>query len=87
MSNVVKLKGETLPEEPDQDIIAKLEQLLELARSGNLRGIAYATVASQLVLGTGWVGTAGTRYPLSGAIGMLHTRYFNGLLEPGDKTE
>jgi hypothetical protein len=87
MNNVIKLREETLPDEPDADLIAKLEELLEMAKSGQLRGMAYATVKSQLVLGTGWSGTAGTRYPLSGAIGMLHTRYFNALLEPGEKVE
>lgn len=87
MGNVVKLHDETLPDEPDADIIAKLEELLSMAKTGELRGFAYATIRPQLVLGTGWLGTAGTRYPLAAVIGMLSTRYNNALLEGAEKTE
>lgn len=86
--NVIKLKpDETLPDEADPEIIAKLEELLEMAKSGELRAIAYATERPNNILGTGWIGTAGTRYPVSGAIGMLHTRYFNALISDGEPVE
>lgn len=86
--NVVKLKpDETLPDEADSEIISKLEELLEMAKSGELRGVAYATVRRNNILGTGWIGTAGTRHPLSGAIGMLNTRYFTALITDGTPVE
>lgn len=86
--NVVKLKPEeTLPNEADPEIVAKLEELLELAKSGELRAIAYATVRPNNMLGTGWIGTAGTRYPVAGAVGMLHTRYFGALISDGSPVE
>lgn len=83
MSNVVRLGNETLPGEPDEGIIATLEALLVDARSGDLRAFAYATVRQNNAVGTGWDGTAGTRYTLGAVIGMLDTRYHSELLQGG----
>lgn len=83
MTNVVRFGNETLPDEPDEEIIATLEKLLEDARSGELRAIAYGTIRRNSVVGTGWAGVAGTRFPLGAVIGMLSTRYHSVLLEGG----
>lgn len=80
MSNVIKLGSDILPGEPSPDIIETVERLLEMAKSGHIRAIAYATIRESDVVGTGWDGTAGTRYSLGSAIMMLHSRYAEGLL-------
>ena len=41
MSNVFALRDETIHGEPDPDVVAKLEELLAMAKSGDMRGIAY----------------------------------------------
>jgi len=81
MSNVISLAPGNVPGEPDPDIIATLEGLLERAKSGEMTGIAYATVAIDGTQGTGWNGVAGTRHPLGTAVMMLSYRYAQRLLE------
>jgi hypothetical protein len=80
MSNVIKLGSDVLQGEPSAELIETIERLLEMAKSGHLRAIAYATIRECDVVGTGWDGTAGTRYSLGSAIMMLQSRYAEGLL-------
>ena len=80
MSNIIKLGANVLPGEPDTDLIETLERLLEDAKSGNIRALAYATVCESEVLGSGWTGVAGTRYHLGSSVLMLQSRYASSLL-------
>ena len=81
MSEVVPLRGERLPGQPDQSVVEDLEALLADAKAGTLIGFAYAGVKVSGVTCTGWSGAAGTRHPLSSAIAMLQHRYAEGLLK------
>lgn len=84
MSNVIALGSTVLPGEPNPEIIEDLEGLLERARSGELRALAYTTLGAQNTIGTGWAGSDGSRYPLGAAIGMLFHRYNSALLESAE---
>jgi mevalonate pyrophosphate decarboxylase len=55
MANVFSLRGDAIVQqhEADPDIVEKLERLLEEARSGALRGIAFAIVRDGRFL-TSW---------------------------------
>lgn len=83
MSKVIAFKYNTIPGEPNKDIIEDLERLLAEAKAGQLEAIAYCTVR-QGALGTGWVGGSGTRSAVSSAILMLSHRYAAALLEGGE---
>ena len=63
-ADVVKLSAVSSPPLPaDADLVARLEELLELAKAGEFNGIAYVTVTSPaagayIACGTGWSGAA-----------------------------
>lgn len=78
--SVVAFKNSIPPGQPNPDMVAEVERLLERAKSGELRGLAYATFATGDITGTGWVGSDGSRHPLSSAIAMLSHRYAAALL-------
>lgn len=80
VSNVVAFMNTIPPGEANPDIVAELEALLKEAKSGSLRAIAYATFSEGDYTGTGWVGSDGTRHPLSSCIAMLQHRYSECLL-------
>lgn len=82
MSNVVAFGKSVPPGEPHADLVQTLEELLEEAKSGELRGLAYCTVRVNSVVGTGWDGADGTRYPLGAALLILHNRYAAALQDP-----
>jgi len=82
MNKVVAFKDSIPPGEANPDLVATLESLLARAKSGELRGLAYATFATGNVTGTGWEGSDGSRHPISSAIMMLHHRYAAALMEP-----
>ena len=77
---VVAFKNSIPPGEANPDMVAVVEDLLDRAKSGELRGLAYATFASGDITGTGWEGSDGSRHPLSSAIAMLQHRYTQALL-------
>jgi hypothetical protein len=79
MSKVVAFRENTIPGEPNADVIEDLERLLSEARSGELEAVAYCTVRKGII-GTGWVGGSGTRGSISSAILMLGHRYADALL-------
>lgn len=79
--SVVPFKDSIPPGEPNLDMVEELERLLSEARSGELRGIAYATFKMGGSTGTGWSGSDGSRLPLGAAIMMLHSRYGEALRE------
>lgn len=68
MNNVVGLRGcAPCVKEPDADVVAKCEELLELARAGEITGIQCVTVSPDALAGLSRAG----RISYS-AIGMLH---------------
>jgi hypothetical protein len=83
--SVVPFGDSILPGEANPALVAELERLLSEARSGDLRAIAYGSVRAGNVLGTGWVGSDGTRNPVATVILMLHSRYASALLSNGDE--
>ena len=83
MTKVVAIYGNTVPGEPNADMITDLERMLEEAKSGELQAIAYCTVREGHK-GTGWVGNSGTRDSIAAAIAMLSHRYADALLHLGD---
>lgn len=94
MSTVVSLVEKRL--EPNARIVAKLEELLEAARAGRLRGIAYAAAYSNMTTTSGWerdvdVGDSpdapsnGVQVALGYCITALQGRYFTDQwMAPGD---
>ncbi len=70
--------------QPHQDLVEDLERLLDDAKSGHLRGLAYATVMVDNSKGTGWVGADGTRDGIGLAVGLLQYRYMQSIYEDGE---
>ena len=68
MSTVVGLRGIAPPSghEPHPELIKRLEELLTMARSGQLRGIAAVTLTANDGMGTEWDGDGDNRMLLSG---------------------
>lgn len=83
MTKIVALNGNIIPGQPNPDIVADLEFLLEQAKSGSLAAFAFCTVYAD-VKGTGWSGNGGTRDSLHAAIAMLQHRYTRLMLEAGE---
>lgn len=81
MSKIVAFKDSIPPGEVNEDMVATLESLLARAKSGDLRGFAYATFSIGDITGTGWEGSDGSRHPLSSAISILQQRYTRALME------
>lgn len=77
---VVAFKNSIPPGEANPEMVEALEDLLSRAKSGELRGFAYATVSGGDFHGSGWEGSDGSRHPLSSAIMMLQFRYAEALL-------
>lgn len=67
--------------EPDHELICLVESLLERAKSGELRALAYVTLTSEGCIGTGWEGVSGSRWPIGTGVGLLQKRYMDALLE------
>lgn len=60
--------------EPDAELIAKIEGWLELARSGQLRSMAYVMIDRDRAIGTGWAGKADD-HDMTGGVNTLAFRY------------
>lgn len=84
MSRVVAFKDTVILGEANPEIVETLERLLEEAKSGELRGIAYASCKVGDVTATGWNGSDGSRHPLSTAIAVLNSRYSRALYEDNE---
>ena len=82
--NVVALPGFAVPRpenEPDQEIVSQLEDLLAAAKSGSLVGIAYATVSCNPTrVGSAWHSGI-YRHDLAAAVMMLSHRLSYALAE------
>jgi hypothetical protein len=53
-SRVVALRGALLPGVPVPEVVASLEGLLDRARRGEVRALAYAVANIDGTVGTGW---------------------------------
>jgi hypothetical protein len=77
MTNVHRLSPDTsLPDEPVEGTIKCLEELLDLARSGDIRHIAYAASKRGNVAAHGWTGLGEGDFTLSAAVGILFHDHF-----------
>jgi hypothetical protein len=85
VSNVLKFGKTVLPGEANDDLVETIEGLLAQAKSGELRALAYCTVRDNNVIGTGWDGSDGTRYPLGTAISILSVRYPTAVMDGKDE--
>lgn len=79
--SVIAIKGATPPGEMNEDLVDLLEELLTDAKSGHLRGLAYASTNVDGTNGTGWIGSDGARDPLATSIMILNHRYAEALQE------
>lgn len=73
MSNVRALPGATIPNEPNPNVVEKLEMLLKLAQSGEIRSLAFAYLNSEGTATTGWNHEA-NYFGMCGAVGYLMHR-------------
>lgn len=76
---VVTMPGVVTPDrpvdaQPQPDLIAMLERLLERARAGDLQALIFATVDSQRGIGTGWSGSSSST-DVAAALFWLSFRY------------
>ncbi len=71
--NVEPIFGGPAPTDPVPDIVEMLEGLLEQARSGDLRGFAYA-VARPGTAGEEWHAEPEAKFELVTAVAVLHHR-------------
>src|SRR6185312_11778006 len=78
VSSVVPLRGSHLQifkhGEPNEEVVAKLEEMLEEARSGYLRAFAYARVTADRNIIHGWAGSC-DQHDMTAAIAKLSFRF------------
>ena len=85
-SNIIPLGRVTATNEPVQDIIDALEDLLERARAGEIRTLAYAHIDGGAVSTTGWVSGTVDAGLLVGAIARLQYNACKAWSEDGTHT-
>jgi hypothetical protein len=68
----------------DPDVVEKLEELLQLARDGQLAGVAYVTIPTNRDITTGWAGKADTHDMVAG-ISLLQHRFMVAATEGDDE--
>jgi hypothetical protein len=72
MADILSLRGATpYSNEPDEEIIAKLEEILKLAKDGQIQGLLYGYVGDARGISRGWVGKA-DQHDMIAAVSMLH---------------
>ena len=79
-AEIKAIHGGHVPGQPCEAIVETLERMLAEAKRGDITAIAYATVRGNGVIGTGWDGEDGARYPVASAVMMLHHRYAEAML-------
>lgn len=74
MAKVVGLNGQPVSAEtePNIPLVELLEELLDMARTGHLRGAALVTITADVSLGTTWGGDADSLLMLSGLALLNH---------------
>lgn len=80
-ANVVSLRGVPLPQPgaPDEDVVEAVKEILVLAESGQIKGIAAAFVWNDDAVGWRLRGARG--YTLSGALQQIQHRICVGMDE------
>jgi len=72
VTNVHRLMPDrALPDEPVEATIRCIEELLEMAKAGDIRHIAYAASKRGNVAAHGWSGLSEGDFTLAAAIGVL----------------
>lgn len=66
--NIVAFKDATIHGNPCPDVVAKCEELLEMAKAGELRGLAYITTHTQDSILHGWCHAEGEGHRISTGI-------------------
>lgn len=67
--------------EPDQDLIAEIERLLEEAKRGELTAFGYAVTKQDGTIATGWTGHGvGVRHGMCAAVHLLSHRYTDAMI-------
>lgn len=84
VSLVPKQDAPGADKEPVADIVNMLRTLLEEAERGELRGIGFASVASNGQFSTAFVGGSNTSYALSAGINCLNHRFSATLLSEAE---
>jgi hypothetical protein len=79
-SKVVGLFGGVATLEVSAEVIAECERLLERAKRGEIRALAYVTVDPGGSIGTGWYREHLTGYVLMAGSAMLHQRLVSAAL-------
>ena len=82
---VVAFKGMTAPGEPVPEVVEMLEELLERAKAGDVRALAYATVDGDLGTTNSWFREHGTGLQLTTCIGVLHWKALAVIAEQGEE--
>ena len=86
MTNVISLQPDgILPNEPLQSLVETLEDMLERARSGDLRGMAWVEWNAQDLLTRHWDYAPGGAFPISAGISMLAMEHTQYLSDDGDE--
>lgn len=80
---VVSLHGGPVKGEVNEDVVAALERLLDLAKNADISSLAYATVGNDSNLGTGYLYSMGDRWELMAATRILEARIVEEVLEGG----
>lgn len=84
VGEVVGLRAEVPPGEPNADVIKALEAMLDRARRGEIISLAYATVTPGRAVGTGWDGAANSKYEMLAGVAMLNQRIASAALAAAD---
>lgn len=69
---------------PDPHIIAMCEELLEQAKSGDLRALAVAKVRQNYAFGLDWTGAQESNHSLGASVAALFHSYNSFMLDPGE---
>lgn len=75
VNNVKSFKGATPLGQPDPNVVAKLEELLDEAKSGMLRGILFGVTRGNNTLHQGWVHAEGEGHRMSTSLIRLNAMW------------
>lgn len=70
--NIVSMKN------PDKEVIKVIENLLQRAKEGDIKAIAYVVMTDNGEVGSAWEGAIGSKFPIGYGIALLQHRYFYG---------
>lgn len=79
--SVHKLTEHLLPGEADAELVEALESLVDRAKRGEIKAVAWAGVTGNDHLVTGWDGAGGTVFSLGSAVMCLQSRFADFIME------